>query len=276
MHKVLIIGKNSYLASEINFEGTNLCPDFLARPLSGKDCKEYNNYDYIVNFCIQPEHFTTILPESEMIDIQIAKHIENPKTKFVFLSSRKVYGSNHILKSYKESDKLMPYDFYSENKCTIENKLQSILPDNLLILRTGNIIGKPSGKKGYHTFIGWLEAQLKQNGKVFCTIEKNTKKDYITKQYFQYALCELIENDLKGIFNVGANFALPAEDLLYNLVPKEYITFETTKNKNEQFILNCKKLHKYVKSFTEEELLQECSHVKKLFEESLNKIPCRI
>ena len=74
-----------------------------------------------------------ILSNEEMIDVQIAKRL-NPKTNFVFLSSRKVYGSHVELDQYRETDLLQPYDYYSKNKVNIENQLQQILGDRLLIL----------------------------------------------------------------------------------------------------------------------------------------------
>lgn len=264
MKKVLIIGHNSYLASEFDLNEEEFLVEKIKRPFEF-DFEKYNDYDFIVNFCIQPEHFNRLLSDNEMIDYNIAKHIKNDKTKFVFLSSRKVYGSCTELKIYDEISELKPFDFYSKNKCNIEQKLSEILnKNNLLILRTGNIIGKPSNRKSYGTFIGWIESELKNNGKVICTINKNAKKDFITKEYFQEALKKSIEYDLSGIYNIGANFALTTEELLESILPEHYIEYSPKENESEQFVLDCKKIHNYVKIFTEEELKTECQNLGKL------------
>lgn len=261
MKKVLIVGQNSYLASDLNFNEEKFFVEKIERPFKS-NFEKYNDYDFIVNFCIQPEHFNRLLSDEEMIDYQIAKNIANNKTKFVFLSSRKVYGSCSELKTYDENSELKPFDFYSKNKCNIEQKLQDILKtEQLLILRTGNIVGKLSNKKNYGTFIGWIESELKNNGKVICTINKNAKKDFITKDYFQEILKTVIEKDLNGVYNVGANFALPMKKLLQSILPKQYIEFSPKEKESEQFILNCEKIRKYVREFKQKELEIQCKEL---------------
>src|SRR5574344_2625513 len=112
MKKILIIGENSYLATGIDFNTKFYQIDKIKRPYEQLGVKNYDKYDFIINFCIQPEHFSHLLSEEEMIDVQIAKYITNKNTKFIFLSSRKVYGSSTDLKEYLETDKLKPFDFY--------------------------------------------------------------------------------------------------------------------------------------------------------------------
>lgn len=263
MKKILIIGKNSYLAEGLEFDKTRFEVEKIRRPLDA-NLETYNNYDYIINFCIQPEHFFTILSDEEMIDVEITKNIKNPNTKFIYLSSRKVYGSSTELKTYNETSPLKPFDFYSKNKCNIEKALQTIIPNNLTILRTGNIIGLPSHKKSYNTFIGWLEAEFNKKHKITCTINKHSKKDYITRDYFQEALIAIVENNLTETFNIGSNFALTTEELLLNILPSEYVDFSPKETESEQFILDCAKLHKYVRTFTKEELKEQCTKLREV------------
>lgn len=272
MKKILIVGENSYLASGLDFSLTDFQVDKIKRSFNQDNLWKYKSYDYVINFCIQPEHFCSLLSESEMIDVQIAKCIKGTKTKLVFLSSRKVYGLSTELKEFSETDELKPYDFYSKNKCNIETKLRSILKDNLLILRTGNIIGLPPNKKNYPTFIGWLETELRKNGKVIVTVNKNAKKDFITKEYFQAVLNKSVELDLTGVYNVGAGFALSTEELVTSLVSKELVEFDLNETQSEQFVLNCDKLHKKIRKFTKEELLMECSKVLSIIQNKYEKL----
>ena len=261
MKKVLITGENSYLASDLEISEVGFIVDKIKRPFE-TDFEKYNDYDFVVNFCIQPEHFNRLLADEEMIDYNIAKNIKNKKTKFVFLSSRKVYGSCSELKTYDENSELKPFDFYSKNKCNIEQKLKETLnTEQLLILRTGNIVGKPSNRKTYGTFIGWIESELKNNNKVICTINKNAKKDFITKDYFQESLKTAIEKDLYGTYNVGANFAFTTEELLKSILPEKYIEISPKEKESEQFILDCGKIQNFVRKFTQEELQKQCKEL---------------
>lgn len=271
MKKVLIVGKNSYLASDFQLNEDEFVVEKINRPFE-TNLVRYNDYDVIVNFCIQPEHFYRLLSDEEMIDYKIAKKITNNKTKFVFLSSRKVYGSCTKLKTYDENSEIKPFDFYSKNKRNIEKRLLGLLNENnLIILRTGNIVGNLSDRKDYNTFIGWIESELKINGKIICTINKKAKKDFITKAYFQKVLSEIIKKDLSGIYNVGANFALTTEELLQSILPEYYIEYSPKEQKSEQFILDCKKLHKYVEKFSDKELTDECKKLGKVLKKYLKR-----
>lgn len=254
--KILIIGQDSYLASNIEYS-SNCQVNKILRPFEN-DFKRYNDFDYIINFCIQPEHFSSLLSEEEMIDVQIAKHITNTNTKYVFLSSRKVYGSNSELQSYKESDELKPFDFYSKNKVNIERCLQDMLQTKLLILRTGNIVGPPANKKNYTTFIGWLEKELINNKKVTITVNKEAKKDFITRKYFQDSLVSLVENNQTGIYNIGSNFAWSIEKLILYILPKQLVEFSPKELNSEQFVLDCSRLYKFIEPFSEGALENAC------------------
>lgn len=263
--RVLIVGENSYLASNLQLDAKYFQVDKVRRPFDKNGQDYYRNYDYIINFCIQPEHFTRTLKDNEMIDVNIAKDITDTDTKFVFLSSRKVYGSSYELKEYKETDELKPYDFYSENKATIEKVLLELIPNNLIILRTGNIIGEPVAKKNYKTFVGWLEKELEEHGRISCTFLPDTRKDFITRDYFHEVLNSVITGNALGTYNAGAGFALPIEEILNNLLPPHLLDYTNAVNKSEQFILRNDKLSDLVREFTQEELIIKCKHICECF-----------
>lgn len=261
MKKVLIIGKDAYLASGLKFDKSKVETDFVGR---FAEVEDWDQYDTVVNFCIQPEHYSRLLSNEEMIDVQIAKRL-NPKTNFVFLSSRKVYGSHVELDQYRETDPLQPYDYYSKNKVNIEHQLQQILGDRLLILRTGNIVGIPP-RHNSPTFINWLKSELENYQHVVVTADRTAVKDFVTKDYFQYVLKTAVENGLTGIYNVGSGFGITIEDLLTRLVAPQKLKFEQKEDRGEQFILNCDKLHQVAKALTKEELFKTCERVKTYME----------
>ena len=255
--KVLIVGKDAYLATGIkeHFEGFDV--DAVARAY---EVKNWEKYDAVVNFGIQPEHFSRLLNEDEMIDVQIAKELAD-HTRFLFMSSRKVYGTDTRLKEYAETDDLEPFDFYSKNKVNIEHELQDMLGDRLLILRISNIVGLPP-KKNSPTFVSWLNSELQNRGKVIVTADKNARKDFITRTYLQNTIHALIAKEKHGIFNVGANFAYTTEELLKMLVPEDKLDFQPKEDKGEQFILNCSKLHQLVPALSKKEFKAECFRIK--------------
>ena len=270
--KILIVGCNSYLANGISFDLDKYSVCFINRPLAQHDFYKYSYYDYIINFCIQPEFFLKNINENEMIDIQIARKIQNNTTKFIFLSSRKVYGSSYKLKTFNELDILNPYDFYSDNKCTVEDKLTNILGDNLLVFRVGNIIGEPSNKPQYNTLIGWIERQLIANKKIYCNINKDVKKDTISRRYFQYALQKSIDLNLSGVYNLGANFALSTCDLFNKILPNNYFEFTKPTCLGEQFILDCSKINSYIEKLEEIVFFNDCRNIKNSFIKLTDKV----
>lgn len=257
--RVLIIGSNSFLGKDLLLDPKNFDVTKIRRPFEGLDTNLYNSYDIILNFCIQNKSYFSLLSEDEMIDVNIAKALKGD-TKLVFMSSRKVYGSNIELTEYKETDKTASSDFYSQNKINIENRLNKLLDKNLLCLRVSNII---SGEKNIcnneHCFMSWLYDEFIKKNKVTVTIDKNSKRDFITKTYFNNATEALILNDATGIYNIGAGFGITIEELLKNIIDVEYLDFIQQETKSEQFILNCDKLHKFIKPLQKDDLLKECS-----------------
>jgi len=255
--KVLIIGKNAYLAEGVETHFKDFDIDTVRR---AHEVENWGKYDAVVNFCIQPEHFSRLLSEDEMIDVEIVKKLA-PHTRFVFMSSRKVYGSDTKLKEYKEKDALRPCDFYAKNKVNIEQKLQNLLGDRLLILRISNILGLPP-KRNSPTFVSWLASEVSAKGKVTVTADPRAKKDFITKDYFQETLSALIAKNVQGVVNVGSNFAYTTEDLLKKLVPQEMLEFEPKEEKGEQFILNCEKLHQFVPPLSKSAFETMCQRIR--------------
>lgn len=256
--RVLIVGSNSFLGRKLNLDSEKFDIETIKRPFEGSDIDLYKSYDVVMNFCLQPKFFFSLLSEDEIIDVNIAKALKE-NAKFVFMSSRTVYGSNTKLLEYKETDKTSPIDFYSQNKVNVEKILEKRLGSNLLCLRIGNILSsEKSICTNGHCFMSWLYDELMRKKKVSVTIDKLTKRDFMTKTYFNKALETLVLNDASGIYNIGAGFGITIEELLKNILDDEYINYVQQETKSEQFVLNCDKLHQIVEPLKKEELLNEC------------------
>lgn len=261
--KIAIIGYNAYLAHDIEKVFTNAT--LFKRFESVSDVDVLKSFDYVINFSIQPAFKQEKLRLSDIIDVKIANVIKDSDTKFVMISSRKVYGASDRFALYSEQSELRPTDCYSYNKIISEREIQRILPNKNLILRVGNILDFPTDKNN-STFISWISGALKNNGVLNVTENENVRKDFITRDYFQSALKTLIDKQKVGIFNIGAGFALKIKDLLPMITGQDRIVFQNTVPEKDGFILDCDKLHAVVMPFTKQELYAKCRSINQIYQ----------
>lgn len=113
-NKLLIIGKNSFLANELikklnpNSFLTISHKEALARDV-------FDGIDCIINFSYNPKLNEVAYEESLDVDYLVRKKIIGLNIHYVMISTRKVYGSNSEWNS-KEGDELRPSDYYGVNK----------------------------------------------------------------------------------------------------------------------------------------------------------------
>ncbi|MBO4480234.1 MAG: GDP-mannose 4,6-dehydratase [Alphaproteobacteria bacterium] len=261
--KIAVIGASAYLAENISNISKNVL--LFSRADDWAKSGNADDFDWVINFSIQPEFQKKILPESELIDVNIAKIIQGMKTKFVMISSRKVYGTCKTLNIFYETDECHPADFYAKNKLATEHKVLDLLPEQSLIVRVSNIIDFPSRRPEQRVFMGWIRDSMREKGELNITENPDVKKDFITRDYFQRALRDLMNKDELGIFNVGAGFAVSLRELLPRIVGRGNCVF-SGKNKElaDQFILNTDKLHMVMKAFSVDELYTKCDNIRKV------------
>ena len=116
--KILIIGKNGLIGSNLFF--------FLKKKYSTKivsfENKKINKlykYDYIINCSTNQRYIKYRYEEKNDFDLKIIKKIKGTKTKFIFLSSRKIYLSSPNI---KENSKKNCVNNYEKNKYITEKK----------------------------------------------------------------------------------------------------------------------------------------------------------
>lgn len=260
----VIIGYDSYLAQNID----KYLYDMQILKFSYLNWREnislIKKADYILNFSISPLSFTEDLFVDDIIDIQIARELVNSKTLYFFMSSRKVYGRNTELVVLNEESELKPFDFYSRNKFNAERELKKILGERLSIVRISNIIGKPEIKNDYKTFMGWITKSYLENGYLSLNQSKSTVRDFITKDYFQYVISELVKNNVVGIHNISSNLNLSLGDILGAIVGPENVIEENDAILTDQFLLSNEKTKKYLRMIlTKESLLATAENYRK-------------
>ena len=266
--RIGIIGANAYLAENISAVLENV--SLFARVDDWVETNDMGAFDWIINFSIQPEFKTKILYPDELIDVSIANAIKNMDTKFVMISSRKVYGKYNLLNTFYETDELNPADFYAKNKVVAENAVLDILPTRSLILRVANIVDFPSTRPNQRIFMGWIRDSMRDRGELNVTENPGVRKDFITRDYFHHALRDLMNQNQSGVFNVGAGFAVSMRELLPRIVGRGNCVFSGTgKKPDDQFVLSVDKLHQFTDPFSVRELYAKCDKVRNMMFENI-------
>lgn len=262
---VLIVWDGSYLAEWIDKKFSPLNVERIRYIEDVKDSDFFKKFDTIINFGIQPYFSKRMLNINELIDFQLANILKWTDTKLVMLSSRKVYWSHKNPDVIKETDKLESTDFYSANKINAEQELNNILPDQHLTLRIANILWLPTNRIWYKTFIWWISDQMRDKWYLFVTENPQTRKDFISKEYFQKALSELVKQDVTWTINLWSWFAIPLKELLWHICWDENLIFaDQLPEPRDQFILDNEKLLQYVREFTRDELINKCEENRKI------------
>jgi len=246
MKKVLIIGKRGFIGQHLYKFLRN---SFHLKNISFKDVKKFkkrlNNFDFIINSSINKKYILRKYNEKFDNDYKISKLINNQKTIYCLISTRKVYPSRANL---NENSKLTPKSHYSKNKLITEQKITKKLKKNFLILRVSNIIGNTDISKRIHnTFIDIFQRNIKKgilfdNGKAF--------KDFLSIDKFCQILEKIIKKKLTGIYNVSIGQKVYLNDLISWLNKFNTNKFKIKKNVNlnkDSFYLNNKKLMSKIK-----------------------------
>lgn len=199
--KILIIGKNSFLATEFikkleiwQYEALSY-REALAR-------KNFEGISCIINFAYHPFLASNSYKEEFDIDFLIRNKILKTNIHYVMISSRRVYGQNHGWNS-SENDKPAPTEYYGINKQLTENKLLEIKPNAITILRVCNVIGKELNPDRLRMG-SYLINCLLTKGKIEISYSLESKKDVISSDFLSQVLYWVSCNTPEGIFNIGS------------------------------------------------------------------------
>ena len=265
--KILIIGQNGLI-------GKNLFNYFKSKKVnihrisfeSFLKKKNINNFDIIINCTSNQKFVKNKYTNKNDNDLIIAKKIINLKTKFVMLSTRKIYKAKFNI---KELDKKEPNCNYSKNKLISEISVKKILGSRVLILRVSNIINNPNkNKRKLHNTFSDIFFEMAKKG--FIYNNKKIFKDFISISKFNQIVYELIKKDSFGIFNISLGKKISINQLIawlnfYNTKKIKVIIPKNSFN-NDSFTLNNNKLMKKIKIKNNVlELKNECLRISKIF-----------
>tara|TARA_Y100000389_G_scaffold147641_1_gene146536 strand:- start:9305 stop:10114 length:810 start_codon:yes stop_codon:yes gene_type:complete len=264
---VIIIGKKGFVAKNVyNYlkrKKTKILITSLNNffTLESKKLKKYRN---IINCSINNETINSKYSPLYDLDRQICEKIKNLNIRFIFLSTRKVYGD----KFYPtETAKVKPLCNYSKNKVISENFCNEILKKKLIILRITNLVGyrEHSKKRLHKTFMDYFLMNIKKKK---ITFNYKDYKDFISIEQFSDVIYRICKNsNIHGIYNVSLGKKVFLIDLikalLKNCRTKVTIT-DNKKLKSDNFVINNKKLLNTLKiDLKENKLIDYCHNLSK-------------
>ena len=266
--KILIIGKNSFIGSNLY---SFFKKKYSTKIASFKDnlLKKLDKYDYVINCSSNKNYIKNKYNEKNDFDLRIIKKIKGTNTKFIFLSSRKIYLPSPNI---KENSKKKCINNYEKNKYITENKIIKLHKKNLIILRISNLIGykKNNLRKIHFTYVDYLlkiinEGKIYENGKRY--------KDFLDINSFSKIVQLVIKNKLFGIYNISIGKKIYLNEInqwiLHYYKAKNQLKICNLNNNNngESFFLNNSKLLKKIDlKISKQKLKKECLKLsKKLF-----------
>jgi nucleoside-diphosphate-sugar epimerase len=268
--KIILIGKSSFIGNSLFYY---LKEKFRFKVLSLSEFLLLNNtkirnIDWIINCSIGHNYIKKNYKEKNDFDLKIAKKILPLKTKYIFLSSRKIYKSSNNI---NEQSKISPKCNYSKNKVITEKKLFYLLKDRLLILRISNLIGLRKArlkKKNVHKiFIDHFFDKIKK-GLIF----KNNKiyKDFLSTQQFSKVVERLIKKNITGVYNVSIGKKVYLKNLIewlnyYNRGKYMYVDLPKNYEKDCFYLNNSKILKKINLNLNLADLEKYCKKISKIF-----------
>ena len=263
MKKILIIGKRGFIGKSLN---KFLKTKHNVKLISFKKAlnfKQIDKYNFVINSSINKNYIKKKYNKNFDNDLKIAERVNNKKTIYVFLSSRKVYKAKANI---NESSKLSPKSNYAKNKTMTEKILYRKFKNNLIILRISNIIGDKSklSKNLHKTFVDIFYEKAKK-GIIYNN--KQNYKDFISIQKFCEIINAIIRKNLRGIYNISIGRKVFLNDVvkwLNNFNRNKFKIVNYSKAPSENFYLNNRKLMEKIKiSNNIESLKEDCLNLSK-------------
>ena len=269
--KLLIIGKNSFIASNIF---NNLKKKINIKKIKYNEFVRQSNeflskFDYVLNCSLNKKYILEKYNKKYDLDYYIINKIKNLNINYIFLSSRKIYQPKFRI---RETDKISPQDNYSKNKFITENYIKKIIPCGYLILRISNVIGirTVDNNKSHNLFLDNFILNLKNNTLLS---PHNVFKDFISINQFTNIFFKIIQNNLKGVYNVSLGKKVYVREIIQWLTSsckKPLYLKEINRSKTyniESFTLNNTKIRKALNiSIKKKDLKMYClSLSKKIF-----------
>ena len=263
MNKILIIGQNSFIGSNLK---KYLSKKFNVINLSFEEVINKNetfflNFSHVINTAIHKKYINRNYNKVYDLDRKFISKFKKNNFIYIFLNSRKIYFQKQNI---SEVSTIKPISNYGRNKFKTETFLKKKLKRKLLSLRIGNIIGKRiiKNKRNHHKlFFDNFLVLRKYKKKI---IVSDDFKDFLSITQFNEIITSLINKKINGIYNISLSQKIYVSELVEWLDSKYFKKIIFTGTRKDSFTLSNKKLLKKISiKPTKLELKNFCKNILK-------------
>ena len=245
MNKILIIGKNSFIGSNLK---KYLSKEFKVKNLSFEDIINkkvsfFSEFSHVINTTIHKKYIYGNYNKLYDLDRKFVSRFKKISFTYIFLNSRKIYFQKENI---SENSFIKPISNYGRNKFKTETFLKKKLKTKLLSLRISNIIGRRIiiSKRNHHKlFFDNFLAIRNYKKKI---IIADDYKDFLSIIQFCKIITDLISQKINGIYNVSLSQKVYVSELVKWIDKKFYNKISFTDNRKDSFTLSNKKLLKKI------------------------------
>lgn len=241
--KSLIIGRGligSFIHKKI--QGSEITSSIKAL-----DCLDAYTYDWVINCTFEPALSSSAFEVESSFDSLIIKAVKAKSiSKYVMLSSRKVYPANLKWNAVEDSDIHIDNieSVYGRNKFLTELYVHQFLGKNrILVLRLPNIFGFSSNQHLSSNFFDQMLNSLLDNKVINFNFNRHTQRDFMYAADLAEVIQILLKKNYTGTYNCGYGHPVECTSLAEILIGMTgYGTIKDTDKTEDEFFLNTSKL----------------------------------
>tara|TARA_B100000073_G_scaffold82687_1_gene63302 strand:+ start:53434 stop:54264 length:831 start_codon:yes stop_codon:yes gene_type:complete len=242
--RLIIDGSSGFLGQSIfNYfiQKNNYQLTKLNREISPPICRK-RKYILIIATGLFNGSITDLVNSNILRPLEVITKLDKVISKVILLSSGAVYGSKYNSPRSMENDMLNPYDIYSSTKSSIEKLIQLYVSDKnlpLTILRLP-IVYSANNLKGV---LPNMISSYSKNRSITVYDKGKSVRDFLHYEDFLFALNNIIELDIRGIYNISSEATYSMLELASIIVNKksEIIISDKKPNALEKLSLNYSK-----------------------------------
>ena len=246
MKRVLIIGRKSFLGSNLKFY---LSKVYKVDKLSFEEVLKkkkifFENYSHVINTSIHKNYINKKYNSKYDLDRIFLSKFNNINFYYIFLNSRKIYyPKNNIT----ENSKILPICNYAKNKFLTEKFIRKRITHKLISLRISNVIGKRIYKNLRNNHKLFFDNFLKYKRINKKIITNNDFKDFISIKQFSNIIIKIIKLEITGIYNLSLGKKVYVSEIIQWLDKKLHQKIKFIQPSKDCFTLSNKKLSRKLK-----------------------------
>lgn len=246
MKKILIIGKNSFLGSNLKiylskFYKVDGCS---YEKIIFKSISFFDDYSHVINTAIHKNYINKRYNVKFDLDRNFLEKFTSINFYYIYLNSRKIYPPKENI---IENSTILPLENYAKNKLITEKFLKKKCKNKFISLRVSNVIGKRIFKnlRNNHKLFFDNFLQYKKNKKKM--IVNNDFKDFISINQFSKVIKQIIKYEIQGTYNVSIGEKVYISEIVEWLDKNFLKKFKFVDSQKDSFTLSNKKLLKKIK-----------------------------